>query len=130
MKNINKYKIFEMAYSRSDAIDRCASLGKQFIKHFIKIMDAGGINDPDFIHHCDIEMFSWLNEVKNIRLKPKNKALNSEYLMDWFFTTGSSIDVVIPESYEDVYSLFVVKLLADKTKKVSVALTEAINEIS
>ena len=120
--------IEEMAYHRSDAIDRCANLGKQFIEHFNKIMTAGGLEDPDFIHHCDAEMATWLNDVRNITLKPKNKRLNSEYLMDWFFTIGSSIDIIIPDEYESIYSNFVAKLLADKNKKVSVALAEAINE--
>ena len=50
--------IKEMAYNRSDAINRCADLGEQFISHFNKIMDAGDINDPDFIHHCT-EMDAW-----------------------------------------------------------------------
>lgn len=121
-------KIMEMSYSRSDAIDRCASLGKQFVKHFIKVMDLGDINDPDFIHHCDVEMAAWLNDVKSIRLKSNNKPLNSEYLMDWFFTIGSSIDVIIPEIYEDIYSDFIIILLANKDIKISDALIEAINK--
>lgn len=41
---------------------------------------------------------------------------------------GSSIEIIITNGYEDIYSNFVVKLLADKNKKVSVALIEAINE--
>lgn len=122
-------KIAEMSYNRSDAVSRCAELGEQFVEHFIKVMKAGGENDPDFIHHCDIEMQNWYNKVRTITLKPKKKLLNSDALMDWFFTLGSNIDIIIPEEYEDVYSLFVAKLLSDKNKKVSSALIEAIHEI-
>lgn len=121
------FEIAEMAYHRSDAIDRCANLGKQFVEHFIKIMDAGGIIDPDFKHHCS-EMTIWLDFVRKITLKPSNKLLNTEYLMDWFFTIGSSIDIIVPEKYESIYSIFVAKLLADKDKKVSDAFAESIKE--
>lgn len=76
-------KISEMAYSRPDAISRCANLGKQFINHFNKIMASGGINDPDFLHHC-VEMYHWLNDVRKIVLKHSSKCLNTEQLMDWF----------------------------------------------
>lgn len=120
--------IKEMAYNRSDAINRCADLGEQFISHFNKIMDAGDINDPDFIHHCT-EMDAWLNKVRKITLKPKNKTLNTELLVDWFFTAGSSIDIIVSkEEYQDIYSSFITKLLVDKHKKVSDALIETLKE--
>lgn len=125
------FEIKEMSYNRSDAIDRCANLGKQFINHFIKVMNAGGIKDPDFIHHCDTEMAAWFNDVKEITLKPKSKLLSSDQLMDWFFTKGSSIDILLKddnEKYQDIYSSFIAKLLADKNKKISIALIEAIKE--
>lgn len=121
------FEVAEMAYRRSDAIDRCANLGKQFVEHFTKIMDAGGITDPDFKHHCS-EMTAWLDFVRKITLKPSNKLLNTEYLMDWFFTMGSSIDIIVPEKYESIYSSFVAKLLANRDKKVSDALAESIKE--
>lgn len=77
-------KITEMAYDRSDAINRCAKVGKQFVNHFNKVMASGGMNDPDFIYHCDAEMASWLDDVRKIVLKYNHKRLNSEQLMDWF----------------------------------------------
>ena len=106
-------KLCEMSYYRSDAIDKCASLGERFIEHFNKIMNTGGLNDPNFVHHCS-EMSSWFNVVNHITLKPKNKLINSEYLMDWFFTIGSSIDIIISDEFEMVYSDFVSKLLANR----------------
>lgn len=123
-------KLREMSYHRSDAIDKCVSLGECFIDYFNKIMNADGLNDPNFDHHCS-EMSSWFNTVNRITLKPKNKLINSEYLMDWFFTCGSSIDIIIPDKFEIIYSDFVSKLLANR-KNVDIIrdLTAAIVENS
>ena len=116
-----------MAYTSSDAINRCASLGAQFIDHFNNIMDADGKNDPDFNHHTK-EMNNWFNDVQNIRLKPKSLKLNTEQLIDWFFTAGSSIDVLVKEEYQEIYSDFIAKLLTNKNKYVSDILIETIEE--
>ena len=81
----------DMALSRTDAIDRCISLGKNFIEHFDKIY-----NNPDSeaFNHWAKEMKGWLNQVKEIKLKPKNNYILKGQLRDWFFTAGA-----VPEDF-------------------------------
>lgn len=91
-------RVDEMAYDRSDAINRCASLGKKFITHFHKVY-VGGLDDVDFPHHCQ-EMQTWYEDVRSIRLKSNKKLLTVMNLLDWFFTVGSSIEDYLPEVTE------------------------------
>lgn len=114
VKKLIEYRILhEMAYERSKAIDRCASLGNQFIKHFIKVY-AGGINDRDFEHHCH-EMQTWYDEVRDIVLKPKSKQISRTQLIDWFFTAGSTIEVKFKEDeVGDMYEELVLRLVSSR----------------
>ena len=80
MKIIN-----EMALTRSVAIDRCISFGKQFLIHFDKIY-----NNPKSIsrEHWETEMDNCWNEVKSIILKQNSRKLSVSNLHDWFFSAG------------------------------------------
>lgn len=80
----------EMATDRVNAIERCYSLGKQFIAHFHKVY-AEGVDSPDFPHHC-IEMNGWLKQVRDIKLKATKKPLTDENIIDWFFTATGLVD--------------------------------------
>lgn len=105
--------INEMAYDRSYIIDKCYSLGIQFIKHFKKVYSLG-INDKDFKHHCQ-EMQTWYDIVKNMVLKSNNKRINNEQLVDWFFTAGSSIEVLFGnDEAGDIYSELIAELISNK----------------
>lgn len=77
----------DMALSRTDAMDRCISLGKKFIEHFDKVYKNP--NDSARNHWLS-EMNTWWKSVKEIKLKNTNKPpLNGEY-RDWFFTAGAN----------------------------------------
>lgn len=101
--------IYEMAYTRTDAIDRCANLGYRFIEHFHKVY----LNpDSESINHWASEMQSWFDNVLKIRLKHNNKKISPSLLIDWFFTVGSSVEDLFPiEKEADMYELFIIKLL-------------------
>lgn len=102
-------QVNEMAYKRTDAIDRCYDLGKKFTEHFRLIVKLGK-EDIDFKHHCQ-ELQAWYDKVKNIKLKETKKFLRISDLWDWFFTVGQSIEDVIPEEqYQDIYEKFYLEL--------------------
>lgn len=108
----------EMAYSRPDAIDRCASLGKKFIEHFDKIYKEP--KNQAVNHWCN-EMQVWYNSVKEISLKPKNKPLNGTQMRDWFYTFGSDSSVYFNDMTEnDIYEEFIDKLEQCGDVKISI----------
>ena len=102
----------EMAYERSDAIDKCASHGKRFIEHFHKIM-LEGKDSNTFHHHCS-EMQAFYDEVKIIKLKPRSKYISADNLINWFFTIGSDIETVVDEEYQETYEQLCIALLSDR----------------
>ena len=81
---LNEAYLIEMAMSRNDAISKCASLGKMFIKHFDKIYKEP--NNTDVITHWASEMSDWYKEIREIRLKQNLKPILKGNLRDWFFT--------------------------------------------
>ena len=104
--------LIEMSISRDKAVERCMSLGKQFIKHFDKIYNE---NDEGTIKHHAMEMQEWLDTVLYITLKPKGKYIRMTDIHDWFidgggdperFFTGPDIDVEV-----EVYGKFYLNTL-------------------
>lgn len=94
----------EMAYERSDAIEHCSTLAKKFVEHFEKIYDES--NDEPKNHWAN-EMQSWLDDVRGIVLKGKNKRISFSQLVDWFFTRGSSVELMFEdEGKQDKYDEF------------------------
>lgn len=97
--------IKDMAYDRRGAINRCGDLGRQFINHFKKIL-----NDPNqesIINHAD-EMQTWLDDVTQIVLKYNKRKLTTDQIIDWFFTKGSTVEVLFEndENGKDLYNRF------------------------
>lgn len=111
-------RLNEMAISKSEAMDKCLSLGKQFIEHYHKVY-LEGPDSRDFQHHCH-EMQTWYNSVRSIKLKNTNRGLTPVNLIDWFFTVGA-----IPEDFLDTddeidsYNKFIIELLHDSDSKIS-----------
>lgn len=100
--------LLEMAMSRQDAIIKCDTLGQQFIEHFKKI-----IHNPNSSakNHWISEMQNWLNTINKIVLKHNNKQLSHANKMDWFFTVGSSYDILFNnEEDAEKYDRFVLEL--------------------
>lgn len=105
-------KTKDMAMEQSKAIDKCSSLGKQFVKHFEKIYEEG-INSKNFLHHCK-EMRNWYDDCRNIILKTNNKPISKQNLIDWFFSCcgyGSQYMLRPTEEKEILYEDFYIALL-------------------
>ena len=114
-------KLFlEMAITRSEALDRCQELGKQFIIHFDKIY-----NEPtsQARNHWESEMNTWWDKVKDITLKGNKKVLSFSNLHDWFFTACQNIEDFMTsedkETEEEVYVNFIIKLHQNRDMNVS-----------
>lgn len=107
LKLEEKY-LFEMAYNKIDAMERCASLGEKFVEHFHKIY-----NEPNsqVINHWCNEMQAWYDSVIKIVLKPKSKHLTRTQMRDWFFTFGSStVEYFNNIKENEIYEEFIDKL--------------------
>ncbi len=77
----------DMAISRSQAMDKCMSLGECFIKHFDKIYKNPNARE---CNHWIAEMDAWYKAVKKITLKTTGKPMLRGELRDWFFTAGAN----------------------------------------
>lgn len=110
--NGNVTIVFDMAYERRDAINHCADVGKQFIDHFKKILQ-----DPskEAIHHHAEEMQGWLEDVSQIVLKHNKKQISNEQLIDWFFTKGSSVEILFSNDKKgkELYNNFIKEIIKD-----------------
>ena len=105
----------DMALSRTDAMDRCISLGQKFIEHFDKLYKNP---DDSSKTHWLIEMESWYKKVKQIKLKQNHSPLTNSELHDWFFTAGAnSIDFMKngTRTEEQFYDKFVTKIISGNT---------------
>lgn len=116
----------EMAMERHDVIDRCISLGKRFVEHFKEIYSEP--SSQVVSHWCD-EMNAWYHDVSNLVLKPKSKQITIDQLVDWFFTTGSSLEILFTDSTEsDYYNELIKDLLKTDDVKISLVNIGLINE--
>ena len=95
-----------MAMSRRDAIDRCVSLGKQFIEHFHKVYTD--TDNATRKHHL-AEMQNWYDSVMTIKLTTNNKKLNAKNLYEWFFTAGR----LVADWFEDEDEIYRYDLFVD-----------------
>lgn len=114
LKLLESETLNEMAFSRSDIIDKCIGKGKMFIKHFHKIYQNP--KDENFKHWSG-EMKGWFNDVKDYRLKPTNREILDGELRDWFFTAGATYETFIKDANEDEiisYDKFCSSLISNK----------------
>lgn len=115
-----KNTITDMAVERRDVIDRCINLGEKFIEHFHKIYkNSNDIN----VNHWTGEMQGWLNTVKRIILKESKDFILDGDLYDWFYTAGSSPDVIVSEINYDklkIYDKFAMKCLGNNNVRNSI----------
>lgn len=112
---------YELAMSRSDAIDKCQSLGEQFIAHFHKVYTQ---HKNNFKHHCE-EMQGWLTTARKYKLKSTNDFLTKTNLIDWFFTACSTTDEFFSNAIElNEYEAFMLRLLNDDSLLVQDALAK------
>ena len=117
----------EMAFDRKDAIERCNSLGTNFINHFIEVF-AKGKNDKDFQHHCQ-EMQAWYDNVSSIVLKHTKKLITTKNLIDWFFTKGSLPKYIFSNHREvTAYNKLIALLTNNRSMKVIDAMIKIIDK--
>lgn len=114
----------EMAYPRDYIIEKCASLGNQFAIHFNKIVKEGK-DSLNFNHHCH-EMQTWWNRVRDFRIKPSGKSLNTEQYIDWFFTAGKTTEEIIDNV--EIYDKLIIQLLSNKNKSIKEIMEQIIDE--
>lgn len=112
----------EMIMERPDAISKCMKLGNEFIEHFSNIAEDGPYS-KNFTYHYKELVLLW-NSVKSIRLKDSGKIISNFQLMDWFFSMGTSIELIISSKYKNVYEEFCIKLLNNKDKTIMNVLYE------
>ena len=116
--------------SRVDAMDRCISLGKNFIEHFDKIYTNH--NDQN-VNHWISEMTNWYKEVKQITLENTNKHILNGELRDWFFTAGANPEYFMKSPTNDEiekYDIFSDKVLNGTNIKSALRLVGIINSIN
>ena len=109
--------LLEMAMERSDAIEKCNSLGKRFLEHFHKIYKYP--NDVS-VNHWAEEMQGWYGDVLNITFKHNKRPILKGTVKDWFLDCGSNPNTIIKDMTDDeleVYDKFCVSLLFDDDVK-------------
>lgn len=102
----------DMALSRTDAMDRAISLGRQFIKHFDKIYKNPKDNA---VEHWKSEMRTWFGDVKSIKLKSNHQPLLNSEIHDWFLTAGAEAqDFMKSPTQEEInaYDKFATEVLS------------------
>lgn len=126
----NEVVVNEQAMTRRDAMDRCISLGNQFIEHFDKIYND---KDEDTIKHHAQEMQGWLEQINRIKLTHNNRFIPFDKKIDWFFTAGSDADTLFndvreAEKFEDFLALVAVNNNVIESLKSLGMLKEAVLE--
>ena len=72
-----KTSLFEMAFSKADALRRARNLQFQIAKHLIKVKMY---SQSEHVNHWCGELNAWLHEIQDILLKGTNKPLQYDDL--------------------------------------------------
>lgn len=97
---------------RSDAIDKCISMGKDFIHAFHYIYTYP---HAESIAQWIAEMQNWWNIVRSIKLDDTRTILTNQQIYDWFLMTGECIEDLLHDAKEILcYDNFVIYLLRTK----------------
>ena len=126
----NDVVVNEQAMTQKDAMDRCISLGNQFIEHFDKIYND---KNEDANKRRAQEMQDWLEQVNRIKLTHNNRFIPFDKKIDWFFTAGSDADTLFDdvresEKFDDFFALVAVNNDVIKSLKSLGMLKENISE--
>ena len=71
----------EQAKQRYAVEQEVVGLGTQICKHILKCLMYGP--NCKALKHWQIEINNWLNQIMDIKLKPKNKPVSKKYLLIW-----------------------------------------------
>lgn len=77
IRGLMKTSLFEMAFSRAEAIKRATNLQFQIAEHVVKIFMYHESNDLS--HWCD-ELNAWLKKIQRHKLKETNQPLSFDVL--------------------------------------------------
>ena len=126
----NDVVVNEQAMTQKDEMDRCISLGNQFIEHFDKIYND---KNEDANKRRAQEMQDWLEQVNRIKLTHNNRFIPFDKKIDWFFTAGSDADTLFDdvresEKFDDFFALVAVNNDVIKSLKSLGMLKENISE--
>ena len=98
-----------MAMTRTDAIDICIHLGRQFIGLFHKVFATG--NENQEFNRCCEELQSIWDRVSLIRIKPYGGRIPYSKMSEWFFRAGAEVaDFLENEKEQDCYELLMKEL--------------------
>ena len=78
--------IVAMSTDRQDIINELKSINKPYDSHICKYILYSNKNNNIFKEHWEREIFDFLNEAQNFRLKSSNKKPDVHFLKSWFFT--------------------------------------------
>jgi hypothetical protein len=67
-----KTSIFEMAFSKADAIRKTSELQFEIAEHLIKVFMY---SESEYVNHWCNELNSWLKKIQKLKLKNSNKPL-------------------------------------------------------
>ena len=126
----NDVVVNEQTMTQRDAMDRCISLGNQFIEHFDKIYND---KNEDANKRRAQEMQEYLEQVNRIKLTHNNRFIPFDKKIDWFFTAGSDADTLFDdvresEKFDDFFALVAVNNDVIKSLKSLGMLKENISE--
>lgn len=126
----NEVVVNEQTMTQRDAMDKCISLGNQFIEHFDKIYN--GKNEDTNKRHAQ-EMQDCLEQVNRIKLTHNNRFIPFDKKIGWFFTAGSDADTLFndvreAERFEDFLALVAVNNDVIKSLKSLGMLKDTISE--
>lgn len=126
----NEVVVNEQTMTQRDAMDRCISLGKQFIEHFDKIYND---KNEDANKRRAQEMQDWLEQVNRIKLTHNNRFIPFDKKIDWFFTAGSDADTLFDgvresEKFDDFFALVAVNNNVIESLKSLGMLKETVSE--
>jgi hypothetical protein len=119
--------LYEMAETRKDAIKMVNSKSYQIYQHMIKLKT---LNSPIDRNHWIQEIYIWISEFEDIKLKPKNKRLSYDQLHEWFWIEGHEFhwkDLEKKVNRLSKYEYKNIKILRTDYKQIH---TEIYNEIN
>ena len=104
-RNLKDTSIQDMAVDRKTAKRICTSFSKRILEHFLKCYRMP--NNDSFEHWTD-ELGAFIDDKKDIKLKPNNDRIKNEDLVSWLFLNDNKLNVSSlsddeKKSYEDFY---------------------------
>lgn len=106
---LNQIVTSENTFNRHEAIDKCLLLGDNFLTLYKELFST---SQKELNSKLVQQMQYYYDFARKIKIEGYKKVISSITLYDWFFLKGSSLDSLFEdEIYEEIYELFIEKLL-------------------